>query len=140
MPKISSTCFYLNNITCHQVTLAYFSVISVNYTLIGLRICWLYSLQRDKTIPKRRVLDMALNFIWWWGSHSRDLGCGITLSLLLLSGMLWPSIVVPARVPSMSQIDLFKNGESCRSHSSILSLGSKYGQSRRLATRHPVRQ
>ena len=34
--------------------------------------------------------------------------CGVTPSLLLHSGPLWPVVVVPIRVPSMGQIDVCK--------------------------------
>ena len=39
----------------------------------GLRIYWLYPLQRRKTPQKRGVLSMTLNCIWWWGSSFEDL-------------------------------------------------------------------
>ena len=38
-----------------------------------LRIHWQYFLQKDKTYPKRGVLGIMLNCIWWWGYNSRDL-------------------------------------------------------------------
>ena len=42
----------------------------------GLRICWLYPLQRHEspTSQKRGVWSMSLNCIWWWCSNSGALG------------------------------------------------------------------
>ena len=52
---------------------------------------------------------MTLNCIWWWGIHFwRSEECGLLPSLQLLSVPLNPRLVVPVRVRSMGQIDLFK--------------------------------
>ena len=53
---------------------------------------------------------MILNCIWWWDSISGALEkYGVTSSLLLLPGSLWPGVVVPVRVPSMSQVKCLEN-------------------------------
>ena len=55
--------------------------------------------------PTMIVLDMTLNCSWWWGSN-----------LELFPGLLWPGVVVPVRVPSMCQIELFdqrRSGSDC---------------------------
>ena len=36
----------------------------------GLRIIWLYPRQKGKTPPKRGVMRLTLNWIWWWSSKS----------------------------------------------------------------------
>ena len=58
---------------------------------------------------KAIVLAMALKCIRWWGSSSEDLGVWITPSFPLPPGSLWHGVVVPIRVTSMRQIDLFEN-------------------------------
>ena len=50
------------------------------------------------------VLDMTLNRFWWW-----VLWRWCIPSSPLLSGSLWPWIVVPVRVPSIGQIELFNH-------------------------------
>ena len=40
----------------------------------GVQICWLYPLQRGKTLLKRCVLGMTLNYNCWWSFSSEFLG------------------------------------------------------------------
>ena len=52
---------------------------------------------------------MTLNYIWWWGSYSGDLG-NIKYPLLpLLPGLFWLAVVAAVKFTSMSQLDLFKS-------------------------------
>ena len=46
---------------------------------------------------------------WWWDSSSGALGMWSSTLLLLLPGLLWPGTVVPVKVPSMGQIELFNH-------------------------------
>ena len=62
-------CLVLNIILYNNICLFIFS-----YLAAGVRICWLYPLQRDKTSTQRGVLGITLNCIWWWGSNSESLG------------------------------------------------------------------
>ena len=62
--------------------------------LMGLRILWLYPLQRSKTPLKKRVLVLTLNCIWYWNS------VWSIHSFPLPPGPLQPGlVVVPVRVP-----------------------------------------
>ena len=72
-----------------QIAISWYMIIVVNYYpqffhlylipmkhtawLARLKICWVYLLQRCKISPKRGVLGMTLNYIWWWGFSSGDL-------------------------------------------------------------------
>ena len=62
---------------------------------------------RKCIIPKNDVLSVTLNSIWWWSSSLEIWWIWSTPSLPLLSGPLWPGMVVPVRVPSMGQIEKF---------------------------------
>ena len=57
--------------------------------------CW-----EVRSSPKSSVLGMTLNCIWWWGSSSGGLS--------LLPDQLWPRVVILVRIPSIGEIDLFK--------------------------------
>ena len=64
-------CFTLPASICVLLHLDEFCLIFV--LLAVLWNCWVYLLQRSKTIPskkKRFILSMTLNCIWWWGSGS----------------------------------------------------------------------
>ena len=53
----------------HYILLGYVSYACFsNVFLTGLRICWLYPMQRPS--QKRGALGMTLNCIWCWGSSS----------------------------------------------------------------------
>ena len=68
------------------------------------RICWLH-LCRGVRPPPQRVYWIWHKAIWvlkLWGIWSNP-------SLPLLSGPLWTWVVVPFRVPSMGQIELFNH-------------------------------
>ena len=49
---------------------------------------------------------MILNCIWWWGSSS--VAWTVTHSLQLLSGSLWPTVIMPVRLSFLDQVNLFK--------------------------------
>ena len=53
--------------------------------LTGFRIRYL--LQKGKTPPlkKRSALSVTLNYIWWWGSSSRDLESTEYLFIAIIS-------------------------------------------------------
>ena len=79
--------------------------------LTGFRICQLHSLQRSNTSPQKISypkyntklhLIMKLQFL----SYGE---CGVTTTLPLLPGSLWPRVVVPISIPSMGQIDVLEN-------------------------------
>ena len=55
------------------------------------------------------ALGMTLNCIWWRDSSPRVWGLWGIPSFPLLSGSLWPGVVVSFRVPSMSLIQLFNH-------------------------------
>ena len=57
-------------------------------------------------LKKRSVLAMALNSIWLWGSSSEDLG---SVEYLFIAITLRSTLTQSVRIPSMGQIDLFKN-------------------------------
>ena len=60
--------------------------------------------------PLKEVRVSWVNYIWWWGSSSGTLGeCGVFPLMTLLSGPLWPGVVVPIKFPSVGQINLFKS-------------------------------
>ena len=52
---------------------------------------------------------MTLNCIWYWGSTFGALGIVDNPLLQLLPGPLRPGVVVPLKVPCVSQKDLFEN-------------------------------
>ena len=60
-------------------------------------------------LQKKWVLGVTPNCIWWWGPGPVDLRCVEYYFISLLPGSLWPVVIVPFKVPSTSQIDLFKN-------------------------------
>ena len=49
------------------------------------------------------------NYIWLWGSSPKAWEICCTLSLPLLPGSLWTGVVVPVKVQSMGQIELFNH-------------------------------
>ena len=51
---------------------------------------------------------MAINWIWLWNSRSGDLGSMEYSFVTLLPDSLKTELVVAVRIPSMSQINLFK--------------------------------
>ena len=55
---------------------------------------------------KRGVLDMILNCIRWRSSSHDICGSWSTASLPLLPDSLWPRVVVPVRIPFLTQIRL----------------------------------
>ena len=60
--------------------------INFNTVVVGLRIHRLYLQLESKTSPKRGVLVMTLNCIWWLGPSSGK--CDVTSSLPLLLGVI----------------------------------------------------
>ena len=81
-------------------------------SFVGLRICWLYILKSGVRAPplthtcsQRGVLGITLHLLVWfqfWGVWS-------ILLLPLLPGPLWLGVIVLVWVPSIDQIDMFKN-------------------------------
>ena len=73
---------------------------------------FLFAVQlRYKTIlptPKKRksdALDVTQNCIWWCRCIYGDLG-NVVYPFIIITGRLWPGVVVPVRIPSMSQIEI----------------------------------
>ena len=59
---------------CPQIVILYIFTILPTATLsMWIRIYGLFSLLRSKAHPKKGVLNMKLNCIWWWGSNFGDL-------------------------------------------------------------------
>ena len=51
---------------------------------------------------------MALHYIWWEIYSSKDRKVWKSTSLLLLTGPLSLSVVLPVKIPPMDQMDMFK--------------------------------
>ena len=85
--KLYCNCFYIH--LCGYLSFSIYKCVCVSKhwldLLMNFRICWLYT-------PVWGIWEM-------WS----------TLSLALLPGQLWLRVVVSVRVPSVGQIDLFKN-------------------------------
>ena len=62
---------------------------------------------RQQYLKSFSVLDMTLNYTWWWGFSLGVLEMCCTPSLPLLSCLLWPKMVVPIRIPFMGLIKQF---------------------------------
>ena len=69
---------------------------------VGLRIRWMYSRQRSKSI-QNDVLSMTPNWIKWWDSSFGKL----TTSLPWPPFPLWLRVLISISVPLISQISLF---------------------------------
>ena len=72
-------------------------------------------MQRGQNSPTI-VRDMTLNCIWQWGSIPSALGNVEYLFIAITSGPLRPGVVVPDRVPSVGQIELFDNFNSVQTN------------------------
>ena len=57
--------------------------------------------------PRHIQKSMTLNCVWRWSSSFGNQWSWSTTSLPLLPDLLWPGVVVPVRVQSIVQIDLF---------------------------------
>ena len=55
-----------------------------------------------------QVLGMTLNCIWLWGPNFGALVMWCIPTLALLPDPLWPGMIVPVRILTMGQIDLFE--------------------------------
>ena len=79
------------------------------YDIIGLGIYKLDPLQKGKIFPKKGCSRYNTKLYLQWGSISGFWGMQCTPSLPLFSGLLWLRVVVPVRVPPISQIELFNH-------------------------------
>ena len=76
--------------------------------LVGFKIHWMYPLQRSKTLHGKKELvsslcnEIAAPVLKIWAVWG-------TLLFPLLPGQLWSRLIVTVRVPSMCQVDLYKN-------------------------------
>ena len=68
---------------------------------------WQYSLKKGKTTWKNACL--GISHLTVSDSETPVLVLSSTPSLLLFPGPLWPKMVIPVRILSMNQIDLFAN-------------------------------
>ena len=75
---------------------------------VGLRICWLYPLPMSKT-PSTKKRYSGHGTKQHLTGEAPVLEIWRVRSISSLPDPLWPGVVVPLRVPSMVQIDLFKN-------------------------------
>ena len=57
---------------------------------------------------KRADLGMTLNCNWWYGSNSGDRGSVEYFFVAITPRSTLTQVVIPVKVPSMCQIDLFK--------------------------------
>ena len=90
---------------CSSVGISFILTLYLQALSMKLRICCL-----DPQQKKGSVLSMKINRIRWWRSISGRLGeCRVASSLTLLAGPFWAGVRILVRVPSLSQIDLFKN-------------------------------
>ena len=89
----------------YDIILIHIRIWNKNNLLVGLKMCWLYPLWKGKTLLRKRCTkydktsDGEVSVLKIWS----------IASLPLLPGPLWPRVVVPLRIPSMSQIDQFKD-------------------------------
>ena len=60
-----------------------------------------------KWVHPLQIMGMTIKWIQWWGPRSRAVWSAPSLPLLLDSS--WLRVVVPVRIPSIGQADLFKN-------------------------------
>ena len=91
-----------------------FSMANPNITTpwqLDLRIHWLYPLQWVRFFPQEKEspgynikLHLMVRLQFW-----RSEECWLLSSLTLIPGPLWLKVVVPVRLLSMGQTDLFKN-------------------------------
>ena len=86
----------------------------VLFTLSKFLTCRLYHLQRGKystNTSKRSVPGIKINCIWWWDSSSKDLRSEEYTFIVItsLTSLNWLGVLVPIRVPSIGQINLFAN-------------------------------
>ena len=110
---IHSWAFFIRHIICEKKALSFLKERN-NHNQIAVsvepRICWLHSLQRGKTFPSKKkcsVYDPKLHpgvRLKFWSL----VGCGVTCSLPLLPGPLWPRVMVSVRVSALGQIELFE--------------------------------
>ena len=54
------------------------------------------------------ILVATLNYIRLWDISFRE-SVEYSFIAIILPGLIWPRVLVPIRVPSMCQIDLFEN-------------------------------
>ena len=73
----------------------------------GCRIGWLLLCRGVRHPPSKLVSKIWHWTIWWWGStNAGALGNEDTSSLSLPPDLLWPEVVAPDKLLSMSQIEL----------------------------------
>ena len=65
---------------------------------------------REKWRERVRDIRATSTTWWWWWCYLwwSSVDCGIISSLLLLAGPLQPGVIIPVRIPSLDQIDLFE--------------------------------